>query len=495
VRSQLITGSLWLTAAKAFTTVIGFLSTVVLARLLVPEDFGLIAIATATVAIVNAVTDLPVAVALFQIREPTRADYDTAWTLSTLRGVLVMLVLAAASPLIAAGAGDERLIPVLIALSVSPLFMGALNPYFVNFERQLIFSKNFVMEAVSKIGSVIVSAAIAFVFRSYWALVAGPVAMALISMIVSYAMAPYLPRPNLASIRAFWGFASWLTLVSIVNTLNQRIDQFVVGHMLGQRTLGYFSVGTDIANLIHAPVTPVMRALYAGFSQVRDDRPALLSAYRKSQRFLGSFAPPFGFGLGLVAEPVVRLTLGEIWVPAAIVIQILAPVLALELLAGATYPLVMSQGNTRALFWRDLMVLLFRLPLMAAGIVWFGLVGLLVARAAASIFGLIVNIQLAHRSIGLPFRDLAAGTWRPLCGVAAMTAALLSLHVAVPPSTQPLLFAVIAIPIGALIHCGTVLLLWFFWGSNDDFEADALRIAGRLVGKPVLGDGNDRAVR
>ncbi|MEO3388960.1 oligosaccharide flippase family protein [Mesorhizobium sp. CAU 1741] len=483
MRSQLISGSLWLTGAKVCTTAVGFLSTIILARLLVPEDFGLIAIAAASLAIATAVTDLPVAAALVQLEEPSRADYDTAWTISLLRGLLVMLTLTGVAPLIAAAYGDERLIGVLVALSLSPLLLGGLNPYMVIFDRQLLFSRSFILETVSKVGSVLVSAIVAFQFRNYWALVAGPLAAALIALVLSYALAPYRPRPALASLRVLWGFSSWLTLVSIVNTLNLRLDQFIVGSVLGQRTLGHFSVGSDIANLIHAPVMPIMRTLYAGFSQLRGDRAALFNAYQQSQRFLGNFAPPFGVGLALVAEPMVRITLGDVWVPAAIVIEILAPVFAFELIAGATYPMVMSQGNTRALFWRDLTVLLFRLPLMAIGIIWFGLLGLLIARAAASAFGLALNIQLAQRVIGLTYKDVAAGVWRPLCGVTAMSVIVLGLRSVLDPTAAPLLFILIAIPLGAVVYSTTVLGLWILGGRRQGFEADAFAIGKNLLGR------------
>src|SRR5665648_1031198 len=99
--SRIVTGSLWLTCAKLLTTLIGFIATIVLARLLTPEDYGLVALATATLAIVNAFTELPVTVALIQIKQPTRQDFNSAFTLNLVRGLAISAVLVVAAPLAA----------------------------------------------------------------------------------------------------------------------------------------------------------------------------------------------------------------------------------------------------------------------------------------------------------------------------------------------------------------------------------------------------------
>ena len=474
--SRIVTGSIWLTAAKLLTTSIGFVATIVLARLLTPQDYGLVALATATLAIVNAFTDLPVTVALIQIREPTRQDYNSAFTLNLARGVAISAALVVAAPFAAHIYQDDRLIRIFYALALAPLFNAALNPYFVVFERELQFSKNFIVELVAKLASVAVAIVVALIFRSYWALIGSLVASSLIGLILSYALVPYRPGLSIASLPKLWSFSSWLSLVSIVNTLNQRVDSYVVASLMGKSTLGYFSLGNDVANIVHAPATPIMRALYSRFCQLSDDLEALRETYRKSQHFIIAAILPVGFGLGLIADPLVRAALGEEWLGAVIVIQVIAPMIALELTAGASYPLAMALGRTRALFWRDLAVFLFRMPLMIAGAYFYGLVGLVISRAIANIFGLLLNLKLVDALIGMSVLAQIRGAWRSGASTVMMSVAVLvSLHF-MQGKTGLELYAALAgtIGLGAAVYVASHFGLWFMSGCPDTLEARAL---------------------
>ena len=486
--SRIVTGSIWLTAAKLLTTFIGFIATLVLARLLTPEDYGLVALATATLAIVNAFTELPVTVALIQIKQPTRQDFNSAFTLNLARGLAISAVLVLAAPFVARIYQDERLIHIFYALAVAPLFTAGLNPYFVVFEREMRFSKNFITEFSAKLAAVAVAIVIAIIFRSYWALIGSLIASSVISLILSYALIPYRPGLSLASLPKLWNFSSWLSLVSIVNTLNQRVDSYVVASLMGKATLGQFSVGSDIANMVHAPASPIMRALYSRFCQLADNAEALRDSYRRSQHFIIATILPAGFGLGLVAEPLVRAALGEGWLGAVIVIQVIAPMIAIELIAGASYPLAMAMGRTRALFWRDLTVFLFRLPLMIAGAYFYGLVGLVVSRGIASVFGLILNLRLADALIGMSVFGQIKGAWRSGASVVLMSAAVLSALHLTRGQTGLELYGALAgtIGLGAAVYAASHFGLWFMSGCPDTVEAHALATLHRMFPRERL---------
>jgi O-antigen/teichoic acid export membrane protein len=486
--SRIVTGSIWLTAAKLLTTCIGFVATIVLARLLTPEDYGLVALATATLAIVNAFTELPVTVALIQIRQPTRQDYNSAFTLNVARGLAISVALVVAAPFVARMYQDDRLIHIFYVLALAPLFNAALNPYFVVFEREMRFSKNFIIEFSAKLVAVVVAVVIAIMFRSYWALIGSLIASSLIAMILSYVLVPYRPGLSVSSLPKLWNFSSWLSLVSIVNTLNQRLDSFVVASLMGKGMLGQFSLGNDVANMVHSPATPIMRALYSRFCQLADDVEALRDTYRKSQYFIIAAILPAGFGLGLVAEPLVRAALGEEWLGAVIVIQVIAPMIAIELIAGASYPLAMAMGKTRALFWRDLAVFLFRMPLMIAGAYFYGLVGLVVSRGIASVFGLLLNLRLVDTLIGMSVLAQIKGAWRSGASVVLMSAAVLAALQLTQGQTGLELYAALAgtIGLGATVYIASHFGLWFMSGCPETVEAQALAILRRLFPRQRL---------
>ena len=118
--------------------------------MLVPEDFGIVALATAYIAIVEGLTALPMAQALIRFRDADRSLYDTAWTLSVLRGVAIaLLILASAAPV--AGLMDEpRLITVILVLALRPLLEGLINPRFIDFDKDLDFSRPMMVRVGTK---------------------------------------------------------------------------------------------------------------------------------------------------------------------------------------------------------------------------------------------------------------------------------------------------------------------------------------------------------
>ena len=116
--------------------------------------------------------------------------------------------------------------------------------------------------------------------------------------------------------REFFSFSAWLTAGQIVNTLNWRFDYLLIGKMLGGTALGYYSVGSNLAMMPTREATaPLTQTIYPGFSSIRDDPARLAAAYQRVQALVAAIALPAGIGVAVIADPLVRLTLGEKWAP------------------------------------------------------------------------------------------------------------------------------------------------------------------------------------
>ena len=138
VASRMLRGGMWIAGARAVTNGLGFLSTILLARLLVPADFGLVALATSILAIVNAMTALPVSEALIQHRQPTTDHFHTAWSIGVARAVLIALVMAAGAKPAALIYSEPRLEPVMYAFALSVALGGFGNPRRIMLNRDLV---------------------------------------------------------------------------------------------------------------------------------------------------------------------------------------------------------------------------------------------------------------------------------------------------------------------------------------------------------------------
>ncbi len=484
ISGRLARGATWIAASRVLISFIGLANTLVLARLLTPDDFGLVAIALSVSAIVLAVTELSLAQALVQHRDPSDAHYNTAFTLNMMRAAAVGLIVLALSQPMADFYDDPRLVPLFAAIAVSSLIIGAINPKLAAMSRGLVFWQEFATRSSDKFAGFVVALVVALVWQSYWALILGVLAGQLTSMILSYIIIPFRPRLQLAKWRDLMSFSVWVGLGQAVNTINWRFDQLVLGYFLGNSELGFYAVGDRLAVLPTREATqPVAQAVFPGFARLADDPQRLRSGYQRAQSALMFVSLPIGVGFAVTAEPLVLLAMGEQWLPSVIVIQFLASVFAVQTIASTVQPLAMGLGQSRILFYRSLLNFAIRVPLTLIGLLTGGLLGLLVARCAAGTIGIGIDMTLVRRLIGLSYVEQLSVNVRSLVAVAVMAVAA---HVAGLPFdgtdwSTLVLKAGAMIVTGFVVYPSGVFLLWSLFGRPEGPEHDALRFAGKGV--------------
>ena len=161
-----MTGSAWITGARVTINAIGFISTIVLARILTPADFGLVALGTSFLAIITAVTDMSLTQALVHHRAPQDDHFHTAWTLNACRGLALAAAMCAAGRPLAALYDEPRLEWLLYALALSVVIGGLTNPRIVMLSKKLIFWQDFLLSVSERLVAVVVSITIALYVRS-----------------------------------------------------------------------------------------------------------------------------------------------------------------------------------------------------------------------------------------------------------------------------------------------------------------------------------------
>jgi len=157
---------------------IGLVSTLILARLLTPEDFGIVAMAATVASLLEMLTWTGVDLALIREREPTREHYDTAWTIKILQGVLVALLVLASAPIAAMVFDEPRVAGALALLSLRPVLDGLQNIGVVDFRRDLDFGKEFRFGMYQKLMSFSVVVVLAITLRNYWVMIIGMISAA-----------------------------------------------------------------------------------------------------------------------------------------------------------------------------------------------------------------------------------------------------------------------------------------------------------------------------
>ena len=490
IRGRIFRASLWISVARAGTNLLTAVSTIVLARLLLPADFGLVALATSMLVVVQAFTELSMSQALIHTKEPTPDHYNTAWSLGVSRGLLIGLGFAVAAPFAADAYHEPRLQNVMLALGLYAAIGGLQNSKLIVLQKQLSFQKDTIRSISQALMNVVVSITVAAVFRSYWALVAGMIAGQATNVIVSYILVPFRPALTWKHFRELWSFSLWISLGQIVNTLNYRLDHLLVGTFVGRAELGLYTVGSRLAFLPGQEITrPLTSTLFPAFSLTADDPERLRRAYQRVQGVVTAVALPASVGFCLVADPAVRLFLGERWLGAIIVVQLVAAIYSLDTFGSLVTPLAMAKGHTRLLFVRTLQKLAMRVPMIVAGLFLGGFMGLLYGRMIAGVAGVIVDMVMVDRLSGINVIEQFRANLRAILSTAAMVIVVTLFHeFAVFPGDKEGLVLMLAatILLGAFTYVATSWLLWRAAGRPKGPEAEAIE-AGTKFLKTIRG--------
>ena len=485
-------GAAWLGMSRLVLNALGLVSTLVLARLLVPADFGIVAISTAALNIVIALTELSLGSALIQRAEVTRTHIDTVWTMALIRAGAVVAIFAALAVPMGYLYHDSRLVPVLLVTGLTGALNGVISPVISMRTKALDFKPQLFCQLIQRGGAVAVSVTLAVLMQSYWAIVLGSAAGAVLLVIASYVLAPHWPRFTLAGARDLMGFSSWLFAEQVVTAMNWRFDQLLVGIMLSKRDLGAYSLAVNLSALPSREITaPLVQALFPGFSNLARSVDRLPSAYLKAQRAIALVTIPAGVGFALIASPLVMLVLGEKWAMTIPMIQVLSCSFAFQTLTIGLRPLAMAMGATRLLFFREGIGLAIRLPcVVVAAMVW-GLDGLVWARTITAAIGTVIALDIVRKLIGrsVPAQLVAHG--RTAAATAAMVLAALGVLRLLGPgtSTEALIAQIAAVAIvGGSVYVGVVALLWKLRGAHAGPEHDlavAMNRAFGMVGRRI----------
>ena len=410
-------GAAWMIALRFAVRGIGLVSTAVLARLLVPEDFGLVALAMMVVALLEVLGEFNFEVALLRDQHAKRSHYDTAWTLTLLRGILVAgLLLLLAQPA-AIFFGDSRLATVLSVLSIAAVIDGFANIGTVEFRRELHFHREFIYPLTIKMGTVVGTLLAAVWIRNYWALVIGIICGCVVRVGLSFAMSRYRPRPSLSEWRELITFSKWLFFTALLQYAYWRTDRLVVGKVMGAQALGLYAVAYELSNIATSElVAPVRRASLPAYAKVSCDLQTLRSVFVRDFATILFFGVPIAAGIGGLADPLVRVLLGERWLAAVPLMQILAIYGAFQVGPANTGPVYLALGKPQLITVSTALSVAVTLPAVLFGAWFYGAYGAAWGATGGSAVQFLVNLVFIKNLLQLSLLSLAsrAGARSPL---------------------------------------------------------------------------------
>ena len=476
LRGKFISGAQWTLAIRAVDRGLGFFSTLLLARLLAPEDFGVIAMGTSIMAVLMGITEFGFTQALIQREDTARDAYDTAWTLQIIANAIVAVLLVGITPVALHWYGEPRVATIMLVLAGVAFASSFRNVGLAMFEREMDFRPIFVTTMGRKIASVTVAIGVAAVLTNHWALLAGMVAGTLTDLALSYRVSPFRPRLSLEKTRELMGFSKWWLAAQFLDLASRRGQDFFLGARLGPQRLGQYSVAYEFATL---PTTEIVaavgRALFPGYMKLKHEPGQMFAAFARVWAVVALITLPAAAGIYALAGPITLVVLGRKWAGTESLLGLLACLGVLHALGNTLWPLVLARGGAKAFFLLRLLGFILTLPTFAILLALFGLDTAVLGLLATSLIGLVVGAVWLSGFGLLELKRLAEGLVRPVSASAAMVGVLcLSRpYFATEEAWSSLAVSLIAnIALGAGIYAVILAALWWISGRPTGAERD-----------------------
>lgn len=468
LKKQTFSAVRWTMLAMFGKASLQFLQVAVLARLLAPHDFGLMALVTAVIVFAQVFTDMGVSNAIIHHQQVSQEELSSLYWLNVMAGVMMMLLVMLASSTIAGLYDSPSLRPLLMAISVYFLIVALGQQLVVVAEKELKFNILARIELTSAFVGFVVSVIWASLDPSVSALIAGMLTSAIIMTGLSWGMLADGWRPmwrlRFREISHFLGFGGYTMANNLVSTLNMQVDVLIGGRFLSAASLGVYSLPRDlslrVANVFNPIVTRVGLPVMA---KSQNDRPFLKIVYLRTLRMVSSVNFPVYLGIAAFAPEIVALMFGSQWNDAIPLLRILALWGLLRSVGNPVGSLVFAVGRADLQFKWNLALAFVVPPAVWAG-VQFGNLGLALAMALLSLVivwpaWLVLVRPLCGSGFGEYVRQLIVPLW-------VATVAISVAYVAASPLVDPVWRLGMGVVVGSLAY-----LALSRWHNRQWYEA------------------------
>jgi polysaccharide transporter, PST family len=449
--------------------------TLVLARLLLPRDFGLAGMVLVFGGLIQVFADLGFAPSLIQYKRITEDDRSTAFWTNTVVGVALTLVGIALAPFVARFFGEPSLEPLLIALSFSFTVAALGSTQAALLARQMRFRE---LEVAASIASLVGSAlaiTAALLGAGPWALIVQAVAIAVATTALVWVFAQWRPRLTFSgsSLRKLWGFGAGFFGSRVFGYLGRDSDNLLVGRFLGAHALGVYSMAyVVIAMPFDRLVAPIQSLLYPVFARLQDDLGRTREAWLQGMRMCLALIAPLSLGVAVIAHDFIAVVLGERWLPAEHVLQVLAYVACIQSATAMTTIVLASQFRTNLLLKVSTAAFGAHLACFVLGLHW-GVLGVAVGYAISNtLVAVPLQVIAPARILRASARDVISATGGVVQATGAMALLVFGFReLLVAAGVGASVRLPVTIAIGVVVYAA--LIAWREPRLLDDFSVPA----------------------
>ena len=427
LRSKSVTGAVYTAVAGAGDFFLRLVSMIILARLLIPEQFGLIGMVAAVTGIAGLLGDFGLSSATVQRRDISHEQVTNLFWINVGLGALLSLVMFSLAPIVAAYYQDSRLVPITMAVSTTFLWGGLTVQHQALLNRQMKQAQISIIRLGASFLSIIVAVLLAIRDYGYWALVWQEVARSFLIAVGIWVCCPWIPRLPYrnAKVGSLLRFGRNLSLTSILNALVSNLDRLLIGRFFGAEPVGLYR---QAQQLILAPIeqlnAPIQRVSQPALSILQDDPVRYRRYYRNIVLVVALTTMPLAVFAAIYAKEITLVVLGEKWVGAAPLLSIFAVATFIRPVLGMAGVVLITCGQSdRLLIFaliRNAILVLFTLM----GLRW-GAEGVAAGQLATTIVLILPSLYYSFARSPVTVGSFFAAIRTPLIASTVMVAGLL----------------------------------------------------------------------
>jgi len=420
--NKIAKGMVWKILHQYSGYVVKLVVQTILARIMAPEEFGLLATVLAFINIAEILANSGMGTALVQKKDPDQKDYATVLTMSMGMSVIMYALLFFAAPLITAFYETPEITQILriygITLPINA-YASVQGSYAL---KKYEIKKQFIASMTASILSAVVAIYLAYMGWGVWALIVQSFVSAIVTLLLMHVLVDWKPAFgfDLTRFRSMFSFGWKVMLSSLLGTLLENIYNMTIGKYYGNDVLGYYNRGNSFPNIVAGQLRNAIGTMALPiYSELQDDREKLLAAVKKMTQLSVFIIFPITFGLAAVAKPLIVVLLTEKWLPAVFFLQ-------LECLFYGTLPLTTSIGTALSAIGRSdigLKAEVLKLCLTVACVLalnTYAIEILCIARVVLALLIIFYYIVISRKLIGYGLKELFADLIKPLTVSAVM---------------------------------------------------------------------------
>lgn len=412
---SVITNFLWRFAERCGAQGVSFVVSIILARLLLPEDYGNIALITVFTAILNVFVDSGLGNALVQKKDADDLDFSSVFYFNIVMCLFLYGVMFFAAPYIARFYNNEELTPLVRAISLTLVLSGVKNVQQAYVSKKMIFKKFFFSTLGGTILSAVVGIAMAYAGFGVWAIVAQSLSNSFVDMLILGFTVKWRPK-WMFSFKRLKGLLSygWKLLVSnLIDTGYGNLRNLIIGKLYTSADLAYFNKAQNLSNLVINNVNATINSvLFPAMSQAQNDKLAVKNMTRRAITISTYIIFPAMTGLAVVGEPLVSLLLTDKWLPCVPYLRIYCFSYALLPIHTANLQAIKALGHSgiflKLEIIKKVMALVVLIISMQFGVYWIAF-SMIITSIVSSFINAFPNKKLLNYSYLEQVKDMLPG--------------------------------------------------------------------------------------